>query len=484
MKKVIRNLAVFLAIFFLITACSHRNSYVNVLPSEASLVASIDVPSLIEKSGLSESDERLLKEKVGKILKGELRVDEAALVEKVVAHPEESGINWTDKVYMFVMPDNYATGVLASVDNRDKLEALLNVLAEQKVCDSFADGDGYRYAVSEGKFLLAYNEIAFLMVGVQAESEIESLKGKVKMWMNASKAQSYASTEGYAKLQAEEGDIKMDVSMNILPQQYAIMAAAGLPDEIQLKDVHSIVGICFEKGELDVNVENYYTNDKLEAQVERIAALYDGRTSGKFLDKFSDDVMFWVNTCVDGKELYSYLQENPSTSAQLKNAHLPVNLERILTALQGELALGISVSGRIPQLGLYVEVIDDAFLQELEAFKSVLETLGFRYGIEDEVFYLTNRKDVKDESLKNAFWADESKDKLVFFIIDVNTLKAMAPLLPASKRMAIEMMGTYIESVQIYASEVQRGHFVLKAVDKDTNILKQCIDLVKKTALN
>ncbi len=66
----------------------------------------------------------------------------------------------------------------------------------------------------------------------------------------------------------------------------------------------------------------------------------------------------------------------------------------------------------------------------------------------------------------------------------MNALQAATPFLSASESMAIGLAAAYIDEVQIYSSEIQSGYLVVKAVDKNTNILKQCVDLVKKMAEN
>lgn len=50
--------------------------------------------------------------------------------------------------------------------------------------------------------------------------------------------------------------------------------------------------------------------------------------------------------------------------------------------------------------------------------------------------------------------------------------------------MAVEIAAAYIENIQVYSSEINSGNLVIKAVNKDTNMLKQCVDLVKKMAEN
>lgn len=151
---------------------------------------------------------------------------------------------------------------------------------------------------------------------------------------------------------------------------------------------------------------------------------------------------------------------------------------------KGELALGVSVSSRIPEFGLFAEVENDEFLKELAPFQSTLSLLGFQYGVKEGVFSLTNYEKGKDDLLAEAVWTKDSENKLFFLTLDLKALQAIAPFLSSSEAMAVGIAAAYIENIQVYSSEINSGNLVIKAVNKDTNMLKQCVDLVKKMAEN
>ena len=86
--------------------------------------------------------------------------------------------------------------------------------------------------------------------------------------------------------------------------------------------------------------------------------------------------------------------------------------------------------------------------------------------------------------LAEAVWTRDSENKLFFLTLDLKALQAIAPFLSSSEAMAVGIAAAYIENIQVYSSEINSGTLVIKAVNKDTNMLKQCVDLAKKMAEN
>ena len=77
-KKMISQLSALAVLIVFLAACSKQSEYTNVIPSDASAVAAIDLKSLIDKAGLNDKE------------------NEAATfqqLEKVIKTPSESGID-------------------------------------------------------------------------------------------------------------------------------------------------------------------------------------------------------------------------------------------------------------------------------------------------------------------------------------------------------------------------------------------------------
>lgn len=471
-----------LCLVLLFSACSKNNSYVNVLPADASCVVSAHLPALIEKSGLSEQDLELWMGKIDKLVKEKSQSQDWALLGKLLACPEKNGINWKKEIYLFMHPEIEQVGLLAPVSDYERLGSALDELVRQGICKSFIEKENCRFSFFDNGFAVAYNDEAFLVIGVPSEIGADKAGDLLTRWMNASEENSFVSTEGFNKLSKAEGDIKMVASMNMLPQKYVAMSMAGVSDDFLWKGMYSLVAVSFEKGELVMKAESFHVGDKIEEESFGIADLYEGETSGKFLAEFPEDVMLWLNTTVNGEKWYEALCQQPLVEEQLKQMQLPVDFKKCITALKGEIALGVSVSSRIPEVGLFAEVKDDAFFEDLASVRTVLGLFGFQCRVDEGVFSLTNYKEGKVGLLQNAARVKDSRDKLFFLTLDMNALQTAAPFLSASESMAIGLVAAYIDEVQVYSSEMQSGYLVVKAVDKNTNILKQCVDLVKKMA--
>lgn len=470
-----------LCLLLLFSACSKNNSYVNVLPADASCVVSAYLPTLIKKGGLSEQDLELWMEQIDKLAGEQSQSQNLALLGKFMASPQKNGINWKKEIYLFMHPEFEQVGLLASVSDYERLGSALDELVRQGVCKPFTDKENCRFAFADDGFAVAYTNEAFLMIGTPSGIETDRAGDLLTKWMQASEENSFVLTKGFEKLSKAEGDIKMVASMNMLPQKYAVMSMTGVSDDFLWKGMHTLIAVSFEKGKLVLKAENFHTGNKVEESF-RIADLYEGETSGKFLAEFPDDVMLWLNTTVNGEKWYEVLCQQPLVEEQFKQTQLPVDFKKCITSLKGEIALGVSVSSRIPEVGLFAEVKDDAFFEGLASARAVLGLLGFQCRVDEGIFSLTNYKEGKVGLLQNAARVQDSRDKLFFLTLDMNALQAATPFLSASESMAIGLAAAYIDEVQIYSSEIQSGYLVVKAVDKNTNILKQCVDLVKKMA--
>lgn len=471
-----------LCLVLLFSACTQQNNYVNVLPADATAVASVHLPTLIKKSGISDEEMARWTAQVGKLVKDSFPMQNVEVLAELIASPEQSGINWNKEIFLFMHPAIHHAGLLASVADCEKLTEMLTSVVSEKDGKPLIEKEGYRLTLIDDRLALAYSDEALLLVEIPMEVKTEHVHDLLAGWMKASGVKSFPSTASFKKLSEAEGDIKLVASMDMLPQKYAEMALSGMSEGFLLKDVQSLVTICFEKGELLVRAESFGSGDQVKRTFSEAASLYEGKTSGKFLAEFPEDVMLWLNTTVDGEKWCEALLQQPLVEEQLKQAELPVDFKKCITALKGEIALGISLSSRIPEVGLFAEVKDDAFFEELASVRAVLGLLGFQCRVDQGVFSLTNYQEGAVGLLKNAARVKDSEDKLFFLTLDMKSLQTATPFLSASESMAVGLLAAYIDEIQIYSSEVQSGCLAVKAVDKNTNILKQCVDLVKKMA--
>ena len=470
-----------------LAACSGKKDYANVIPENASLVASVDLAQLLENCELSEADYDKLKSEMGKVLKDGMDAKQTAVIDRIMADPLESGVDFRKRAYLFAMPEAKEAGILFAVSDKGKLDALMDVMDE-----TLEEADGCRYMVPDGKSVLVYDDSALLLAASSVKTS-EALQQEVLEWMSG-KGASYAATEEFRRLEAAEGEIAIVTSLDIMPQQYKMMGAMGLPQGVELKDIKNLVSLCFEKGELVADVEALYLADAVRNMAESQKKLYGGKVSDKFFGKFPADALLWAGFNMDGKELYTFLSSNPVIGPQLQNGGMLVDFGKILNGIDGEIAFGMWGGLQIPRFGLYAEVSNADFLQDFEGIKPLLDAQDIRFGIEDNVFFITNSRTADaEETLKNAAWADEAEGKLAFAAID---FKALASLLAGFSSLNPEslspsMTGSILSAavgpvmdafdyLMMYSDGYDRSRLVLVMKDKDTNVLKQWIDLAKK----
>lgn len=470
--KVLSVIGVVMMLVF--AACSGEKDYVNVIPADVSLVASFDLEQLVENCELSEADYDKLKSEVGKAVKDGMDARQTAVIDRIMADPLESGVDFRKKAYMFAMPEAKEVAFLFSVSDKDKLDALMNAMGE-----SLEEADGCRYMMPGEKSVMIYNESVLLFAGTTAGTA-EALKQKVFGWISG-KGASYAATGEFRKLEAAEGEIAIVTSLDIMPQEYKMVGAMGLPQGVELKDIKNLVSLCFEKGELVMDIEALYLTDAVRNMAESQKKLYSGKVTDKFFGKFPADAMVWLGLNMNGKELYTYLLNNPVVGSQLQQAGMPVDAGKVMSAIDGEIAFGAWEEQGVPRFSIYAEVNNDDFLSDLDIFKPLFDKQHIRFGIEDKVFYLTNSQGEEfEQTLADAAWAEEAEGKLVFGAMNIRSYAAlMSGLSPNSAAVATAVADAF-DYVMMYGDDYDRSRLVLAMKDKDTNVLKQWIDLAKK----
>ena len=141
-KKTISRLSVLAVLIVFLAACSKTSEYTNVIPADASVVASINLKSLASKAGLDDKENEAAKQKVLEALKSGMNAATFQQLEKVMKNPGESGINVESPFYVFSSSSFPYPTVVGKVNNEDKLHASLDVMAKEQICQPVGEADG------------------------------------------------------------------------------------------------------------------------------------------------------------------------------------------------------------------------------------------------------------------------------------------------------------------------------------------------------
>ena len=152
-KKTISRLSVLAVLIVFLAACSKTSEYTNVIPADASVVASINLKSLASKAGLDDKENEAAKQKVLEALKSGMNAATFQQLEKVMKNPGESGIDVESPFYVFSSSSFPYPTVVGKVNNEDNLHASLDVMAKEQICQPISEADGYSFTTMNGGLL-------------------------------------------------------------------------------------------------------------------------------------------------------------------------------------------------------------------------------------------------------------------------------------------------------------------------------------------
>ena len=214
---------------------------------------------------------------------------------------------------------------------------------------------------------------------------------------------------------------------------------------------------------------------------------------------------------MDGEKACQFIEESFNEIAEFKQMWEKVKdlgFENIIKSINGDMAMGFTdVVANIPLFRLYAETNDPAALDFLYQHKEEffgqmgnittlkpheyvckLGILNIYFGVKDNTMYLTNDEDAYNNfektvtpNINEAPYASEIKGKDSFAVINIETLLNIPAVkmltgIGGNEAQLYLKLASNISNFTIY-SENQKATFELNLKDKDTNALKQVVDL-------
>lgn len=511
MVKHVWNYAL-LVVLVLLAACSEKNEYTRVIPQDASVVGSFQVSSLVQKSGLTESVDKATLDKMKKNVTQGLAAEEAKVLEDILNNPSESGIDFKKPIYFFIQPDGETSGVVACVQNSDKLHDLVDVLAGQQMCAQLEEKDGASWTES-GKLVLAFTDEALLMGSGRMKSE--ELKAQMKGWLNNPKERSFAATDEYKSMSEANADMAFVNGLDLMPVELRSMMQAALPEGAKLSDIRMLTAVRFENGKMVADMQTIYKNKELRKMAETQMAALD-KLNDKYMDAYPENTFCWMALRGNGAKLYEQLDKQKVFGSALMSMPFDIDLKPVFEAVDGTVTLGMNMlDEKIPQVSLFAEVKNADFLQALiNQLKPIISMAGrsmrlvptgkdsyelqladgsqfgmgqgptsICIGVRDKRFYLTNDKlllneGVKGNSLVKAPWASEVSGKRFFMALSISSVRDL--ILSEVPRYSRGIAGQVVDNfsyLTVEAKDAEHTTFTVSSKDEKTNVLKQWMDL-------
>ena len=239
-KKMISRLSVLAVLIVFLAACSKTSEYTNVIPADASVVASINLKSLASKAGLDDKENEAAKQKILEALKSGMNAATFQQLEKIMKNPSESGIDVESPVYVFSSSSFPYPTIVGKVSNEDNLHASLDVMAKEQICQPVSEADGYSFTTTNGD-LLVFNNLTVMIIDVNGASQTEKAQEGIVTLMKQTAENSIAKSGAFQKMEKQKNDINFFASMTAIPSNYRNQVSMGLPAEVKPEDI-TLVG--------------------------------------------------------------------------------------------------------------------------------------------------------------------------------------------------------------------------------------------------
>ena len=511
-KKMISRLSVLAVLIVFLAACSKTSEYTNVIPADASVVASINLKSLASKAGLDDKENEAAKQKILEALKSGMNAATFQQLEKIMKNPSESGIDVESPVYVFSSSSFPYPTIVGKVSNEDNLHASLDVMAKEQICQPVSEADGYNFTTTNGD-LLVFNNLTVMIIDVNGASQTEKAKEGIVTLMKQTAENSIAKSGAFQKMEKQKNDINFFASMTAIPSNYRNQVSMGLPAEVKPEDITLVGGLNFEKGKIALKTENYTENDAVKDLLKKQMESF-GKANNTFVKYFPASTLMFFNIGVKGEGLYNLLSENKEFRNTVSIAKAD-EVKELFSSFNGDVSGGLInfTMSSAPTFMIYADVKNGNALETLYKNKQslglkrgedilelgkdeyVYKTKGMNifFGIKDKQMYATNDEllyknvgKAADKSIKDAPYASDMKGKTIFVAINAEAILDL-PVVKMVAGFGGQEVKTYIElankvSYLSMSSEGEISEIDLCLKDKDVNALKQIVDFAKQFA--
>ena len=511
-KKTISRLSVLAVLIVFLAACSKTSEYTNVIPADASVVASINLKSLASKAGLDDKENEAAKQKILEALKSGMNAATFQQLEKIMKNPSESGIDVEAPVYVFTSPSFPYSTAVAKIKSEDDLHASLEIMVKEQICQPINEVAGYSFTTMNGG-LVAFNNSTVMLISVKGTSQIEKAKEGITNLLKQTADNSIAKSGAFQKMEKQKSDINFFASMAAIPAPYQEQVSMGLPAEVKAEDITIIAGLNFEKGRIALKTENYTENEAVKALMKKQLEAF-GKANNTFVKYFPASTLMFFNVGVKGGELYNLLSENKEFRNTVSIAKAD-EVKELFSSFNGDISAGlINVTmSSAPTFMMYADVKNGNALEMIYKNKEslglkrgedimqlgkdeyVYKTRGMNifFGIKDKQMYATNDEllyknvgKAADKSVKDAPYASDMNGKSLFIAINAEAILDL-PIVKMVAGFGGQEAKTYIElankvSYLSMSSEGKVSEIDLCLKDKDVNALKQIVDFAKQFA--
>lgn len=464
MKKIL--FALFAVLF--LASCS-KSDYLNVVPANATFVASANLSSLAEKSNFSESSiAGMMEEYMGAVFSGDAKKQ----MKKYMESPKDMGVDFREPVYVFKTA-NQCVGMAMKMLDKGDFEDFIKMLQKQNIASKAVDRDG----VMTGTFLddidYGYDGKTILLLSSLGEGGSAVGKRTLAQLFSQKSDDSFVETEAYEECFAGvEKDINIFSNIAALPQDVAIKIKSLIPNGVRMTDLQFLASVDFQNGKAVLSSQFVGTNDKARKMLKEGDKNFH-KIEGRYINMPTKDFLAWGCMGVNGEWLLDKMKQDTETKQTLFLIERGIDIEAMIKAIDGDVAFTFpksfytSLDSKTTDFMVCGQLKNDDFLDDVDYWKEGMKEYGItmqktgkneyflnapdfkiNWGVNDDDLFIGTQNayqgmanGVKSDALKN--YASDIKDCQVFFFVNLSALPltelAMMSGVPALKNAAKQL---------------------------------------------
>ena len=511
MKSIYLSVALLLTVVSFMASCSKSDDYLNAIPKDTPMVASINLKALGEKAGINDSENKEALGKLTDMLKKEMNATSFEKLQSIIENPKECGIDLNKPVYAFTS-DEKSLILTAKVIDKEALTSSITLLGNNSEANAITEEEGYSFSQLDNNSYLAFNESTLIAVKSNIPANTDKMKLNAIEILNRKGDESIVSDKGFIKMQDEKADIAIYNNFEIFDNSYKNILAMGLGVEDAAKKCKLISGILFENGKLVINSELYTEDDKIKELQEKQND-YLSHINNSLLKFFPKSSLCLMSISMENDKIFEMLKENKDfqKNISLEDAE---TIEKILKSIGKEITFGVTDFNLTekPAIVIYAEAKNGDILKELynnknsnsftrnSRFTELKENeyliqsgrdnifIGYKndmiYATNSETWYKNIGKKLEDSAEDNTY-AKDIKGKRMAYIIDFNALSQLPVMQMVLKSGDAKMtaVGSVLKNADnmsiTYDDEIT---MTVQLKDTKTNFLKQMIQITKELA--
>ena len=493
MKK-IQFLSLMALVIMALCSCTNTD-YQKAIPANATLVVKADLKSVSEKADFKHSKwMTMLDASLVAVVKGK----DMKSVKEYIDDPMNTGIDFSMPLYVFMVGEETA-GMTMKVNDEGDVKDFLLLLQKQGLASKPVEKDGLMCGTLIDDISYAYDSKSFLLLASLNGKGTSATNRMAHELMSIKEDESFISTEAFFRMNEENDDVVTYTSGKLGKDLLAYVMEAFMTTDIDMKDMDAIIGLNFENGQASLKAKTWGKTGKVQALLEE-ADKNLGTIDGKYVDRVSANTLVWIGANIKGEWALSKLKENQSAKEMLFMLERAVDIEQMLRAVDGDVALELqSLDGNVenvPEYLMYAALKNSDFLKDVDDWKASMKDYGmtmnvrgdnqyaltmdgdsYLWGVQSDDLFFSSEKAVRGgqggtHSLVTH--KDDIKKNKCYIYVDIEKIPLIDYARQSGMSFLVEPLGK-LQSIVVKSSSTDEVTLTIELKDKDENFLKQLL---------